>query len=115
MIGDTHLHFLAYIVAIRIPWDDICLRPSDFHAAARISPSLPWLKMARLAETRARHRATAGLPAEERQLVVVLDWLAPHLDERADVEIEKARLFVCESQAASPATSMCMTHTGMGR
>ena len=41
------------------------------------------------AEARARARAAAGLPAEEQQLIVVLDWFAPHLDERVDEELEK--------------------------
>ena len=41
------------------------------------------------AEARARARAAAGLPAEVRQLIVVLDWFAPHLDDRVDEELEK--------------------------
>ena len=42
------------------------------------------------ARARARARAEAGLPAEARQLIVVLDWFAPHLDERVDEELEKS-------------------------
>ena len=42
------------------------------------------------AEARARARAAAGLPAEQRQLVVVLDWFAPHLDPRVDCELAKS-------------------------
>ena len=42
------------------------------------------------AEARARARAAAGLRAEERQLIVVLDWFAPHLHERVDEELEKS-------------------------
>ena len=42
------------------------------------------------AEARARARAAAGLPAEQRQLVVVLDWFAPHLDSRVDSELAKS-------------------------
>ena len=42
------------------------------------------------AEARARARAAAGLPAEQRQLVVVLDWFAPHLHSRVDSELAKS-------------------------
>ena len=42
------------------------------------------------AEARARARAAEGLPAEQRQLVVVLDWFAPHLDPRVDRELAKS-------------------------
>ena len=66
------------------------------------------------AEARARARAAAGLPAEQRQLIVVLDWFAPHLDKRVDCELAKAGLLACGSQAASPTTSKCVTPTGMG-
>ena len=38
------------------------------------------------AEARARARAAEGLPAEQRQLVVVLHWPAPHLDPRVGCE-----------------------------
>ena len=42
------------------------------------------------AEARARARAASGQTAEVRHLVVVLDWFAPHLDERVDDELGKA-------------------------
>ena len=45
---------------------------------------------AEAAEARARARAAEGLPAEQRQLVVVLDWFAPHLDPRVDRELAKS-------------------------
>ena len=46
VIGETHLKFLTETVAVHIPWDTLAVRPGDFHAAARISAGLPWLKVA---------------------------------------------------------------------
>ena len=48
VIGETHLDFLVNTVGIHAPWDEIAVRPSDFHLAAKISASLPWLKIALL-------------------------------------------------------------------
>ena len=41
-------------------------------------------------EARARARAREGLRSERRDLVVVLDWFAPHLDERVDETLARA-------------------------
>ena len=46
VVGDHHLEFLTETVAVHVPWDDIAVRPGDFHWAARIGASLPWLKVA---------------------------------------------------------------------
>ena len=48
VIGEVHLNFLCQTVSIHVPWDEICVRPADFHSLARISPTLPWVKVALL-------------------------------------------------------------------
>ena len=48
VIGAAHLAFLTDVVAVHIPWDEIAVRPSDFHLLARIRASFPWLKIALL-------------------------------------------------------------------
>ena len=35
VIGAAHLAFLTDVVAIHIPWDEIAVRPSDFHMLQR--------------------------------------------------------------------------------
>ena len=67
------------------------------------------------AEARARARAAAGLPAEERQLVVVLDWFAPHLDERVDEELESSGAACLRiGGGLTGDVQVCVTHIGMG-
>ena len=46
VIGEPHLQFLVEAVAIHVPWDDLAVRPGDFHSAAKVHASLPWLKVA---------------------------------------------------------------------
>ena len=48
VIGAAHLAFLTDVVAVHIPWDEIAVRPSDFHLLSRIRASFPWLKIALL-------------------------------------------------------------------
>ena len=48
VVGDIHVAFLTDNVAVHVPWDTMAVRPSDFHLAARIGGSLPWLKVALL-------------------------------------------------------------------
>ena len=45
-IGAIHLSFLNDAVAVHVPWDDLCVRPQDYHQAARVHASLPWFKCA---------------------------------------------------------------------
>ena len=48
VIGAAHLSFLTEVVATHIPWDEIAVRPSDYHQISRIRASCPWLKIALL-------------------------------------------------------------------
>ena len=48
VVGDVHVAFLTDVVAVHVPWDTIAVRPADFHLAARVGGSLPWLKVALL-------------------------------------------------------------------
>ena len=49
VIGETHLDFLTGTVALHAPWDDLTVRPGEFHEAGKISPELAWLKVALIA------------------------------------------------------------------
>ena len=46
VVGETHLSFLTDIVAVHVPWDDLAVKPRDYHLASRIAPALPWVKVA---------------------------------------------------------------------
>ena len=76
-------------------------------------------------EARARARAAAGSLSEVRHLVVVLDWFAPHLDERVDEELEAhdaaclriaggltGDVQVCDTHRHGPLTSKYRTLEG---
>ena len=48
VVGPVHLEFLLDTVAIHITWDEIAVRPSDFHYMSKVAFACPWLKIALL-------------------------------------------------------------------
>ena len=48
VVGERHVDLLCNVVSVHIPWDEIAVRPSDYHYVSRLDPSCPWLKVALL-------------------------------------------------------------------